>query len=104
MRSRLASLAAAAALLLSTGAGAAPKAGSSFQAAYGISLAGLSIGTANVSSSFDGERYRIELQARLTGLAGMLTGGKGAATATGAAAGGQVVLDVGVAGRAGQRL
>lgn len=56
---------------------------------YGIYLAGLPLGTADLESSFDGNQYRLEVQARLTGLAGAVTGGKGAATATGNLAGGQ---------------
>lgn len=91
MRLTLASLAAAAALLLVPGADAKPRGESNFQAAYGIWLSGLPIGTADVSSAFDGQRYKIDLQARLTGLAGLLTGGRGSATATGSVAAGRVV-------------
>ena len=56
---------------------------------YGISLAGLPLGSAGLSTTFDGSRYNMQLAARLTGLAGLLTGGKGAANAAGAVSGPQ---------------
>jgi hypothetical protein len=56
-------------------------------AEYAISLLGIQIGTANLSGTVDSRRYDIALQARMTGLAGILTGGKGAGTAAGAIAG-----------------
>ena len=62
--------------------GAAPASATSFSAEYGISLAGLPIGTADLSASL-GERYKMDIQARLTGLAGVLTRGSGGATALG---------------------
>jgi hypothetical protein len=51
---------------------------------YGISLIGLPFGTATVSGTLEPSSYRIELQAKLTGIASILSGSKGAATATGA--------------------
>jgi Protein of unknown function (DUF3108) len=48
----------------------------SWQATYGVSLIGLPIGTAQVNAELDSARYKIDVQARLTGLAGMVTGGK----------------------------
>jgi hypothetical protein len=60
-----------------------PAAGT-WEARYGVSLIGLPIGTANVTAAIDNARYRIEVQARLTGLAGMVSGGKGAGSASGA--------------------
>jgi hypothetical protein len=54
-----------------------------WRATYGVSLLGLPIGTANLNAAIDRARYRIEVQARLTGLAGMVTGGKGAGQASG---------------------
>lgn len=56
---------------------------------YSISLAGLPLGTAELTSAFEGARYRMEAGVRLSGLARMLTGGRGAATASGAIVGGQ---------------
>lgn len=58
---------------------------------YAISLAGLPLGSADFASTFEGDRYRMEIKARLTGLAGAITGGKGAGTASGALAGGRPV-------------
>ena len=54
-----------------------------WQANYGVSLIGLPIGTAQVTAELDKSRYKIGVQARLTGLAGMVTGGKGAGSASG---------------------
>lgn len=61
------------------------------EAVYDISLAGLPVGTADVKSRFDGRSYEIDLQARLTGLAGLLMSGRGAATASGSVSGTRVV-------------
>ncbi len=61
----------------------------SWRANYGVSLIGLPIGTASVTAAIDRARYRIEVQARLTGLAGMVTGGKGAGSASGSFAQGR---------------
>jgi hypothetical protein len=61
----------------------------SWQATYGVSLIGLPIGTAQVNAELDSARYKIDVQARLTGLAGMVTGGKGAGAASGALSGGR---------------
>lgn len=51
---------------------------------YAITLAGLPVGSADLSTAFEGDRYRMEIQARMTGLAGAITGGKGGGTAAGA--------------------
>lgn len=58
---------------------------------YAISLAGLPLGSARLTASIDGDAYEVEVEARLTGLAGVLTSGKGGATASGALAGGRPV-------------
>ncbi|WP_407518992.1 DUF3108 domain-containing protein [Methylobacterium oryzisoli] len=50
---------------------------------YGIILAGVPIGTAKVVGSLDGPRYRMDVSARLTGLAGAITGGYGSGRASG---------------------
>jgi hypothetical protein len=62
--------------------GAAPASAASLRAEYAISLAGLPIGTADLTADL-GERYRMEVRARLTGLVGAITGGSGGATAVG---------------------
>jgi hypothetical protein len=61
-----------------------------WRATYAVSLIGLPIGTANVTAALDLQRYKVEVQARLTGLAGMVTGGRGAGSASGALAAGRV--------------
>ena len=50
---------------------------------YGLNLAGIPIRTAQVSGSFEGSRYRMDVSARLTGLVGAVTGGMGSARASG---------------------
>ncbi|HEX8415992.1 MAG TPA: DUF3108 domain-containing protein [Methylobacterium sp.] len=50
---------------------------------YGVNLAGIPIGTAQVSGSFEGSRYKMDVSARLTGLVGAVTGGMGSARASG---------------------
>jgi Protein of unknown function (DUF3108) len=52
---------------------------------YGLYLAGIPIGSAEVKGTFEGTQYRLELQARLSGL-GALVGGDGSATAAGSMA------------------
>jgi hypothetical protein len=54
---------------------------------YDITLAGLPLGKADLSSSFNGPKYEMEGRAKLTGLAMILTGGKGEASASGSLAG-----------------
>jgi hypothetical protein len=61
---------------------AGPASAASLSAQYAISLAGLPIGTADLSASLD-ENYKMDIQARLTGLVGAVTGGSGGATAGG---------------------
>lgn len=61
-----------------------PAAASGISADYAISLAGLPLGTARMTATVEGEAYKLGLDARLTGLAGILTSGKGGATASGA--------------------
>ena len=75
-----------AATLACTSAGAA-----TLRAAYDISLAGLPLATAEVSSALQGTTYRTEVQARTTGIVGLVASGKGGAIATGSLAGGQPV-------------
>jgi len=50
---------------------------------YGIALAGIPIGTAQVTGAFESTRYRMDVSARLTGLVGAVTGGMGSARASG---------------------
>lgn len=66
-----------------TAARASAPASGAWEATYGVSLIGLPIGQASVSAAINPGRYRVEVQARLTGLAGMVTGGRGAGQASG---------------------
>ena len=61
---------------------AAPAAAASLTAEYAISLAGLTIGTADLSANL-GDTYKMDIRARLTGLVGAVTGGSGGASAGG---------------------
>jgi len=77
-------------LLAMPSAEARPKAGTGTNVTvdYGIALAGLSIGTAQVTGAFESTRYRMDVSARLTGLAGAVTGGMGSARSSGLIAAG----------------
>ncbi|WP_243370285.1 DUF3108 domain-containing protein [Microvirga solisilvae] len=57
---------------------------------YNLSLAGLPLGKADLSSTFTGPKYQVEGNVKLSGLVKMLTGGKGAGTASGVIAGTQL--------------
>ena len=61
---------------------AAPAAAATLSVDYGLYLAGIPIGSAEVKGNFEGTQYRLELQARLSGL-GALVGGEGGASAAG---------------------
>ncbi len=58
-------------------------------AQYSITLAGLPLGTADVATAIEGERYQLQLQAKLTGLAGLMTSGGMGATAAGVVSSGR---------------
>jgi hypothetical protein len=74
----------AGAIIAWTAAGASA---ASLNAEYAISLAGLPIGVADLSANLDGEGYKMDIQARLTGIAGAITGGSGGAAAAGTVSG-----------------
>ncbi len=58
--------------------------GGSFAASYALTLAGVSIGAANLAAKIDNSgAYALDMHAKLTGLAGVLVSGKGGARATG---------------------
>ena len=57
---------------------------------YGISMLGLSIGSATVSGNFGNNGYKIEASTKLSGLAAMMSSSKGSAVSTGAVAKGVV--------------
>jgi hypothetical protein len=58
---------------------------------YGLTLAGLPLGTASLAGALTRDAYKLDVKARMTGLAGMLTSGRGAGTATGVNAGGKLL-------------
>jgi hypothetical protein len=64
-------------------AAASPVSAGSIEAQYGISLAGLSLGTATLSGNITPAKYILNVQASLTGLMGMISGGRGAAQVSG---------------------
>jgi len=57
---------------------------------YNLSLAGLPLGKADLSSTFSGSKYEMEGSVKLSGLVKMITGGKGAGTASGTIVGSQL--------------
>jgi hypothetical protein len=58
---------------------------------YNVSLIGLPLGTAGLTGVFIPATYRVDVNARLTGLASLLSAFKGAATAAGTLSAGRVV-------------
>lgn len=69
---------------------AAPAGAQTLQVNYNITLIGLKLGTATMVAKLNETAYDLAIQAKLTGLAGAFTSGKGAATATGSIAGTRV--------------
>jgi hypothetical protein len=63
-------------------------AGAAVTVDYGIMLAGIPIGTAQVQGAIEGARYKMDVTARLTGLVGAITGGYGSGRASGQVEGG----------------
>lgn len=59
-------------------------------ATYEVSLLGLTLGKASLSGGIDGSRYKLDVQAKLTGLVGGFTGGRGSGVATGNLNGGKL--------------
>lgn len=71
--------------------GAAPARADTIDIQYDLSLAGLPIGTATLGGTVNRDNYKIDVRAKMTGLAGMITGGRGAGSASGGANGGRPV-------------
>jgi Protein of unknown function (DUF3108) len=63
----------------------------SWRATYNVSLLGLPIGSAGISAQLDRTAYRIEANAKLSGLASLVDNSKGAATGSGAIIAGRVL-------------
>lgn len=76
------------ALLLTLSPSAARAA--TLDATYEVSLLGLTLGKASLSGGIDGSRYKLDVQAKLTGLVGGFTGGRGSGVATGNLNGGKL--------------
>jgi hypothetical protein len=76
------------ALLVLAAAGAARA--DTWRATYSVSLLGLPIGTANTVGEFSHNAYRIDANAKLSGLGTMVSNAKGAVSATGAIVAGNV--------------
>jgi hypothetical protein len=71
--------------LAATGiAGPAPAA--SLDADYAISLLGIEIGSAKLAGTVDASTYKLNITAKMSGLVGGVTGGRGAGNATGSMA------------------
>jgi hypothetical protein len=74
-------------VLMASLCGAGGAAAGPLEARYGVTLAGLSIGTAVFSGQISPQGYQAALNARLTGLVGVLTTGQGAVQVSGGFAG-----------------
>lgn len=64
---------------------------SALESHYNITLMGMQIGAAQLKANIVDESYKIDVWTRLTGLAGVMTGGKGAASASGSLSGATVI-------------
>jgi hypothetical protein len=62
----------------------------SLDARYDVSLLGITLGTASLSGGIDGSGYKLDMAARLTGIVGGVTGGRGSGAATGVLVGGRL--------------
>ena len=71
--------------------GYVPAQAASLAAKYEVSLLGLTLGTANLAGGIDGSGYKLDVVAKLTGLVGGFTGGRGSGIATGNLNGGKPV-------------
>lgn len=69
--------------LLAVGLQGAAARAESVQARYGVTLAGLSIGVADLKADINGDGYQLTVSAKLTGLASAVTGGQGTAQSSG---------------------
>jgi len=62
----------------------------SLDARYDVSLLGIPLGTASLSGGIDGSSYKLDMAAKLTGLVGGVTGGRGSGAASGVLVGGRL--------------
>src|SRR5579863_8923163 len=73
------------------GSGAVGAKAESWHATYSVSLLGLPIGTAGIVGEINRTSYRIEANAKLTGLASLVANSTGAATGSGAISAGRIL-------------
>jgi hypothetical protein len=73
-----------AAIMLAVSAAATPASAGPIEGRYQVTVAGLSIGHAQIQGTISAQSYRTTLNAQLTGLAGALTAGRAAVTVSGA--------------------
>ena len=78
------------ALALAAASAGAADAGS-LRVHYGVSLIGLTIGAGELTGSIEPSSYRLQVSAKLSGLASMLSSSRTSAVATGALSGGHVL-------------
>jgi hypothetical protein len=69
----------------------APAAAQSVEGRYRVTIAGLNVGTATVSGQITDSRYQLTVNAQLSGLAGAVTNGRGAAQSSGIVQGPRVL-------------
>src|SRR3954454_14289673 len=72
------------------GTGLQAQAAQTLKVNYNLSLAGLPLGKADLSSTFKGPKYEVQGSVKLSGLMRMVTGGKGAGAAAGTIEGSQL--------------
>jgi hypothetical protein len=65
---------------------AAPAEAASLKVDYALSFSGLHVGTADLAANIQGDRYQVDIQARVAGLAGAFSDARGGATAAGSVA------------------
>lgn len=70
--------------------GIVPASAESVRVRYSVKMIGLPLGTAGLNGSFDAASYKLAVDAKLTGVAAMVSSTQGAATATGAVSQGRV--------------
>lgn len=70
---------------------AAPAAAQQLRVQYGVSILGIPLGRADLSGQVDPATYKVAVNAKLTGVAALVTSSRGAATASGALARGSIV-------------
>src|SRR3954463_4681844 len=76
--------------LAGIGSHAQAQAAQTLKVNYNLSLAGLPLGKADLSSTFKGPKYEVQGSVKLSGLMRMVTGGKGAGAASGTIEGSQL--------------